>query len=165
MAIAVLPDQEWLESPWPQPILQPQPMLRLVEPPTEEISSALPTWEEAEKALPVRTGVEVSVRRQVRTSRRVRCRRAAAAILVAGLLVLLALPISALGGRPAAHHPSPPSPGSAGHQVTYVVQPGDTLWSIASRLDRGGDPRPLVRELATRIGSDAVYPGERIVVP
>ena len=27
---------------------------------------------------------------------------------------------------------------------TYVVRDGDTLWSIATRVAHGGDPRPLV---------------------
>jgi Tfp pilus assembly protein FimV len=29
-------------------------------------------------------------------------------------------------------------------RVTYVVQPGDTLWSIARRVAPGQDPRPVV---------------------
>jgi hypothetical protein len=29
-------------------------------------------------------------------------------------------------------------------RVTYVVQPGDTLWSIAHRVAPGQDPRPVV---------------------
>jgi hypothetical protein len=29
-------------------------------------------------------------------------------------------------------------------RVTYVVEPGDTLWSIATRVAPGRDPRPVV---------------------
>jgi Tfp pilus assembly protein FimV len=29
-------------------------------------------------------------------------------------------------------------------RVTYVVEPGDTLWSIARRVAPGQDPRPVV---------------------
>jgi len=32
-------------------------------------------------------------------------------------------------------------------QVAYVVEPGDTLWSIARRVAPGHDPRPLVDAL------------------
>jgi hypothetical protein len=164
VAIAALSEvrpsgEDLTEIPWPRPVL------RQVEQPAEVIPSALPSWEQAEEALPVRTGVEVSVRRRARTSRRLHRRRVATALVVLGLLVLLALPVAALGGRPLDGHPSAPPAGTSGHQVTYVVQPGDTLWSIASRLDPGRDPRPLVRELASRIGSQVVYPGERIVLP
>jgi len=48
----------------------------------------------------------------------------------------------------------------AGHR--YVVQPGDTLWSIARRLQPEGDLRPLVDQLARRHGGSALQPGDRI---
>jgi hypothetical protein len=159
VAIAVLSDEELLESPWPQPALQ------LVAPSVGEIPSFLPIGEGADGALPIRTGIEVSVRRQACTSLRVRRRRAAAIALVVGLLVLLALPVSALGGRPITATPPALSAGSPGHGVVYVVQPGDTLWSIASRLEGSGNPRPLVEELSAQLGSGTVFPGERIVLP
>lgn len=164
MAIAALSEvdmrgDDLLESPWPRPTL------RLVQPQVESVSSPVATWTEANDAPTVRTGVDVSARRRVRASRRVRRHRVAASIVVVGLLVLLALPVSALGGRPLAAHPTVPVTSLAGNPVSYVVQPGETLWSIASRLDPGGDPRPLVSELEARIGSDTVYPGERIVLP
>lgn len=44
----------------------------------------------------------------------------------------------------------------------HVVAPGDTLWSIASRLDPGGDPRPLVDALADRVGGPELRVGQRI---
>jgi nucleoid-associated protein YgaU len=49
---------------------------------------------------------------------------------------------------------------------SYVVREGDTLWSIARRLSPGGDPRPVVDELATSNGVDAgaLMPGQTLVV-
>jgi LysM repeat protein len=94
----------------------------------------------------------------------VRRRRALLGTVAAGLLVALALPWSGTGGSLA-------TPGSAlaGESVvahkTYVVQPGDTLWSIAVRLDPTGDPRPVVAQLAAQVGGDNVVPGEQLVVP
>jgi hypothetical protein len=35
-------------------------------------------------------------------------------------------------------------PGRPAPRVTYVVEPGDTLWSIARRVAPGQDPRPVV---------------------
>lgn len=48
---------------------------------------------------------------------------------------------------------------------SYVVQPGDTLWSIASRVEPGRDPRALVDHLEQEIGGDALQPGERLLLP
>ncbi len=48
---------------------------------------------------------------------------------------------------------------------TYVVEPGDTLWSIAART-YGGDPRRGVWKLERRNGVRGVIrPGERLVLP
>ena len=45
---------------------------------------------------------------------------------------------------------------------TYVVQPGDTLWSIAQELRPSDDPRVLVDELASRNGGSALEAGARL---
>lgn len=82
-----------------------------------------------------------------------------------GILVALALPWGGAGG----HTLATPGPVLAGatvsHHSVYVVQPGDTLWSIAERLDPSGDPRVLVAELQAQIGSDTVQAGERLRLP
>jgi hypothetical protein len=85
-------------------------------------------------------------------------------LLVAmGLLLLaLALPLSGTGGH---SHPIGSALAETGHPVAYTVQPGDTLWSIAERVDPAGDPRPLVARLASQVGSDTVVPGEHLVLP
>ncbi len=51
------------------------------------------------------------------------------------------------------------------HHASYVVRPGDTLWSIAARLDPTGDPRPVVAKLEAQVGGDTVVPGEQLVLP
>lgn len=53
----------------------------------------------------------------------------------------------------------------AGESVTVVVQPGDTLWGIATTLDPGGDPRALVAQLTELTGSTVLQPGQELVVP
>jgi hypothetical protein len=54
---------------------------------------------------------------------------------------------------------APPRPGVAD---VYVVEAGDTLWSIARRLDPEGDPRPLVDRLAERTGGVPLRAGQRL---
>jgi LysM repeat protein len=54
----------------------------------------------------------------------------------------------------------------AGPKQTYVVRPGDTLWSVAQRT-YSGDPRQGVWELQQRnhLATATVVPGQKLVVP
>jgi len=47
----------------------------------------------------------------------------------------------------------------------YVARPGDTLWSIASKLEPGGDPRPLVAELEQQLHGAELIPGDPLKLP
>jgi LysM repeat protein len=58
------------------------------------------------------------------------------------------------------------SSNGAGPQQTYVVRPGDTLWSVAART-YAGDPREGVWKLEHRnhlVGA-TIVPGEKLLVP
>ncbi|HVM09218.1 MAG TPA: LysM domain-containing protein [Acidimicrobiales bacterium] len=50
-------------------------------------------------------------------------------------------------------------------KATYVVRSGDTLWTIARRIQPQGDVRPLVDALAAERDGRPLQPGERIAVP
>ena len=54
----------------------------------------------------------------------------------------------------------------AGPERTYVVQPGDTLWTIAA-ASSPGDPRKAVWGIRERNGLDGglIHPGQRLVLP
>lgn len=87
-------------------------------------------------------------------------RRAVAAIVllmavaVAASLVTLAVQAGSAmlaGGEPAVPEGSP---------ATYVVQPGDTLWSVARSLQPTGDVRPLVGLLSEHNGGAALEVGQ-----
>jgi nucleoid-associated protein YgaU len=46
-----------------------------------------------------------------------------------------------------------------------IVQPGDTLWTIARSFQPEGDVRPLVARLAKAQGGAPLQPGQRVVLP
>jgi hypothetical protein len=71
---------------------------------------------------------------RVRLTRRGRAlARVLATVLVVAVFLLVAPGLARGDG------PDRPAP-----RVTYVVQPGDSLWSIARRVAPGQDPRPVV---------------------
>ncbi len=95
----------------------------------------------------------------------VRRRHVLLGIVAVVAAVLLAVPS---GGRGSAGLASPgPAPVGAPltPHTTYVVHPGDTLWSIAERLDPQGDPRPLMTKMSAQLGGTAPRPGERLLLP
>ena len=93
-----------------------------------------------------------------------RRRRLAVAVLAVAVAVAITLLASAAvarlaGGAPsAAGGPSPAEP-------TVVVQPGDTLWSIAADVAPRTDVRITVDRLIALNGSSPIVPGQELVVP
>jgi hypothetical protein len=87
------------------------------------------------------------------------------AVVAVGLLLVLAGP---LGGRGSESHvaaaPVPVSTVLSPHSI-YVVQPGDTLRSIAERLVPQGDPQPALAALTAQAGGKTVRPGEKLLLP
>ncbi|MEM9565030.1 MAG: LysM peptidoglycan-binding domain-containing protein [Actinomycetota bacterium] len=49
--------------------------------------------------------------------------------------------------------------------LVVVVQPGDTLWSIATGLAPDEDPRPVVAALIEVNGGESLRIGQQIVIP
>ena len=92
-------------------------------------------------------------------------RRVLAAIVLTVLVLTVWAALRVLGSATAFSAPerSPAVAPTAGQ--AHVVQPGETLWSIARRLDPGGDPRPVVDRLAAAHGGSQIVAGEVIVLP
>ena len=130
-------------------------------------------WFESPRSRPVRRrdGLDVGVwpspppppalpRRRSLPDRATRVRRRRLAALV--LLAVVALGLGALLRWTAAGvvgSDSSPEPISS---AVYVVQPGDTLWTIAERVAPGEDPRPIVAELRQRHGDSSLQVGDRL---
>jgi nucleoid-associated protein YgaU len=83
-------------------------------------------------------------------------------LVALALLIGLALGVVSFMGSADA---TPTPEGQLAESVTVVVQPGDTLWAIASELDPDGDPRVLVDRLVDLTGSSALQPGQELVIP
>ena len=90
-------------------------------------------------------------------------------LIAAVVLGLLISSLSLLGGELIGRVTG--TPGStvveaAGEPIVYVVQPGDTLWSIAERVSpHGRDIRHTVDRLSVVTGGSLLHPGQRIVLP
>lgn len=111
----------------------------------------------AAPALPsMRSGARPAARRQ--TSNLRMTRRGRVVVMVMALLVVL-LP-GAWRAMATAEVEGPTT-------VTVTVQPGDSLWAIASQIDPGADPRGLIAEIRALNGlsQSGLVPGQVLIVP
>ncbi len=101
----------------------------------------------------------------VRLTRRGRCVVVGFVVGVV-LAVVAALWLAAATGAQAANHGAAASTIDAG-MTPVVVQPGQTLWTIALRAEPTADPRVVISQIVqfNALGSDVVVPGERLWVP
>jgi hypothetical protein len=92
-------------------------------------------------------------------------RRRLVVLVVLALLVIGAarLATAAVAGVPT---PGPAdASGAAGPAAVHVVQPGDTLWSIAGAIAPGADVRLTVDRLVELNGGATITVGQRLVLP
>jgi len=87
-------------------------------------------------------------------------------LAVVGLTVaVLLITLAASGGAQATNH----GQAGAGYRGMreIVVQPGQTLWSIASAAEPSADPRAVVQEIMTAnaMTSTAISAGQLLWVP
>jgi hypothetical protein len=91
---------------------------------------------------------------------------------VAGAAQVVAPALGSSGRSPAASANEPGASGAAGAAApvegdVYVVQPGDTLWTVAAAVAPDRDPRPVVdrlREVNGMDGAGALDVGDRLAI-
>ena len=134
--------EEWLDSPRPRPVRRGDGLDVGVWP-----SPPPPVVQPGRRPLPDR-------------ATRIRRRRLAALLVVGvlafGLAALLRWTAASVVGSDESPQPIT--------SAVYVVQPGDTLWTIAERVAPGADPRPVVAELRQRHGDTELEVGDRLDV-
>jgi hypothetical protein len=81
------------------------------------------------------------------------------------LLAVLVIAVAGAIGWSGAQHLLAGASTEPGVPHFYVARPGDTIWGIAVRYSRGGDPRPLVDQLEAQTGGATLQPGEALAVP
>ena len=107
-----------------------------------------------------RLDIEHAFGHDVRMGRtRVRRRRLVALTIALGIVGVLSGPVAnavGVGGGP-----------EADSARTYVVRPGDTLWSIARRSSPSVDPRFVVDAIASanQVDPGALVPGQELSIP
>jgi LysM domain len=122
---------------------------------------SLPGWPESS------TSESPDVRRRL-PDRATRLRRRRLAVLVAAVVVVAGLVggvrlAVGLSGVPQSTGPEPIDVGPVSEPGTvYVVQPGDTLWSIAEAIAPDADPRPVVDALREANGGPTLHAGDRL---
>ena len=94
-----------------------------------------------------------------------RRRRLVAAALLVAVLVALTLLAGPVLARIAGGDPSPAAGVPATATARVVVQPGDTLWSIAAEVAPEVDLRITVDRLVARNGSATLVAGQVLEIP
>ena len=112
---------------------------------------------EFEEFYPRLTVVPPLAERGTRPSASVQRRRLILGAVAVVLLVLLVLPIRAMGGKTIAG-----AGPTAGQE--YVVRSGDTLASLATEVDRN-NVAGVEKRLVSETGSSVLVPGEHLLIP
>lgn len=143
-------------APAPQTTFAPRTLTLVTEPVSAAgVGSIAPVADPAAEVAPLATVHRLPVRPSAAVYRR---RRLLVLSVVLGVLIGIASFVPRADATPTPE-------GQLADSITVIVQPGDTLWGIASALDPEGDPRRLVGELEQIAGESTLQPGQQLVVP
>lgn len=84
------------------------------------------------------------------------------------VLVLLVMTLAVVAGLTLGHGSSLASDKhQRATQHTLIVQPGESLWTVANRVAPHSDPRAVVADIETlnHLSTPSVEAGERLIVP
>ena len=88
-------------------------------------------------------------------------------LAVAAMLVVAVL--AWMGGATRAEAAGSGSPPSAVYRnlTRVIVQPGESLWTIATQAEPAADPRSVVQQIIdlNALGGTSIQPGQRLWVP
>jgi LysM domain len=150
---------------------RPATPLRLVTPPGDEARAPVsqgPAGVSRRVAAQLQARPQAQARRQagaapLRLTRRGRI----VVVLLAAVLATAAITVAsmALSGAQAANHGRPGGGYAGMHQI--VVQPGQTLWSIATAAEPSADPRQVIQEIQTAnsMTGGTIQAGQLLWVP
>ena len=114
---------------------------------------------------PLRTGPSLAHRREIRARMLRRRRRTLLVLAMIASVVILSWPGHAFGGTTGSGLPTDLATSSVlASGMDYVVQPGDTLSSIATMVNPL-NPDFARRQLTHELGSSVVVVGEHVLIP
>ncbi|GAA1855223.1 hypothetical protein GCM10009687_22610 [Asanoa iriomotensis] len=84
-----------------------------------------------------------------------------------GRLVLVVLFLLVVGGLAAVLSPASRAADPAGPPAIAVVQPGDTLWSVAARHRPSNSPFEVIAEIRrlNHLDSFTIFAGQKLILP
>lgn len=94
-----------------------------------------------------------------------RRRQVVAAVVLIATLLLAAAAVARIAGDPSPTSAAAPSAAGVAAPPTVIVEPGDTLWSIAADVAPGVDVRVVVDRLVALNGTAPIVPGQQLEVP
>jgi len=111
------------------------------------------------------SGRRASAPGPIRLTRRGRIVVAALAVIVAAATASLVW--LAVAGQAQASNQAPSRQTSGQRMMRVVVQPGQTLWSIAMRVEPTADPRAVVQQIidANSLTGPAIQAGQVLWIP
>jgi len=89
----------------------------------------------------------------------------AALVIIGATMAALLITLLASGGAQATNHGAARGGYQGMHQV--VVQPGQTLWSIAAAAEPSADPRTVIQRIMTAnaLAGPGISAGQQLWVP